>query len=38
MLEDGWYEAHDEDAAGVWKAMINAWEKEKKDRDQGLEI
>jgi hypothetical protein len=33
MLEAGWYEAHDEDAAGVWREMISVWEKEKKDRE-----
>jgi hypothetical protein len=26
MLEDGWYEAHEESAAGVWRVMIEAWE------------
>jgi hypothetical protein len=35
MLEDGWYEAQAEDAAGVWRVMIMAWEKEMKDREQG---
>jgi len=26
MLKAGWYEAHDENAAGVWNDMIEAWE------------
>ena len=24
MLEEGWYSAHDEDAAGTWRDMIDA--------------
>jgi hypothetical protein len=31
MLEEGWYEALGEDAAGVWRVMIMAWEKERQD-------
>lgn len=26
MLEAGWADAHEEDAAGVWKSMIEEWE------------
>jgi hypothetical protein len=26
MLDEGWYEAHDENAAGVWRDMIEAYE------------
>jgi hypothetical protein len=26
MLEAGWADAHDEDAAGVWRSMVKAWE------------
>jgi hypothetical protein len=26
MLKAGWYEANDENAAGVWRDMIEAWE------------
>lgn len=37
MLEDGWYEAHDEDAAGVWRVMIRAWEKGKMDHERAGE-
>ena len=33
MLEAGWYEAHDEDAAGVWREMIRVWESQKMDRE-----
>ncbi len=32
MLEAGWYEAHDENAAGTWRDMIEAWELSKKER------
>jgi hypothetical protein len=28
MLKEGWFEVHDEDAAGAWRVMIEAWEKE----------
>jgi hypothetical protein len=35
MLEEGWYEAHEENAAGVWEDMIKAWETERLDREQG---
>lgn len=27
MLADGWYGAHDEDAAATWSLMVRAWEK-----------
>jgi hypothetical protein len=27
MLADGWYGAHDEDAASTWSLMIEAWER-----------
>ena len=27
MLADGWYGAHDEDAAATWILMIRAWER-----------
>jgi len=27
MLEEGWYYAHEEDALGVWSAMLLAAEK-----------
>jgi hypothetical protein len=27
MLDAAWADAHDEDAAGVWRAMIDAWQK-----------
>ncbi len=34
MLEAGWYEAHDEDAGGVWQEMIKAWEeRQTQDRE-----
>ena len=36
MLKEGWYEAHDEDAAGVWRVMIEAWEREKRDRESSV--
>ena len=35
MLEAGWYEAHDEDAAGCWREMILAWESSVKEREVG---
>lgn len=28
MLDDGWYGAHDEDAAAVWRLMVEAWERQ----------
>jgi hypothetical protein len=31
MLKAGWYEAHDEDAEGVWRVMIEAYELATKD-------
>jgi hypothetical protein len=37
MLAEGWYEAHDEDAAGVWRVMVEEWEKEMMNREQALE-
>jgi len=37
MLAAGWYEAHDEDAAGVWRVMVEEWEKEKTDRERAEE-
>jgi hypothetical protein len=38
MLDAGWYEAHDEDAAGVWREMIRAWEETRtQDHEQGAE-
>jgi hypothetical protein len=27
MLADGWYGAHEENAASVWELMIEAWER-----------
>jgi hypothetical protein len=33
MLEAGWYEAHDENAAGTWRDMIEAWELSQKQRE-----
>jgi hypothetical protein len=35
MLAEGWYEAHEENAAGVWRAMIEAWELSQKQREVG---
>lgn len=31
MLEEGWYEAHDEDAAGVWRVMIKVASRQHKE-------
>jgi hypothetical protein len=38
MLKAGWYEAHDEDAAGVWREMIKTWEMQMRDRELVKEI
>jgi hypothetical protein len=35
MLEPGWAEAYDENAAGVWKYMIAAWESSGQEREFG---
>ena len=35
MLEAAWAEAHDENAAGVWKDMIAAWESSGQQREFG---
>lgn len=35
MLEEGWYEASAENAAGVWRDMIAAWESSAKKREIG---
>jgi hypothetical protein len=37
MQKAGWFQAHDEDAAGAWEAMITAREEEKKDRELAKE-
>ena len=33
MLKAGWYAAHDEDAAGVWRDMIEAYVLSAKERE-----
>ena len=35
MLKAGWYEAHDENALGVWRDVIEAWESTLEDRELG---
>ena len=35
MIKAGWYEAHDECAAGAWRDMIEAWELEQLSLQQG---
>lgn len=35
MLKAGWYEAHEENALGVWRDMIDAWESTLKGRELG---
>lgn len=35
MIKAGWYEAHDENAAGTWRDMIEAWELETSSLQQG---
>ncbi len=35
MLEGGLYEAHDENAAGTWRDMIEAWELSRQHRELG---
>jgi hypothetical protein len=34
MLYEGFYEVNEENAAGVWRDMITAWEKEMQSREQ----
>jgi hypothetical protein len=38
MLKAGWYEAHDEDAGGCWRVMVEEWEKEATDRERAGDI
>jgi hypothetical protein len=33
MLKAGWHQAHEKNASGVWRDMIEAWESASKDRE-----